>query len=158
MLTYQLPEKNKYYALYSAIREDILSGNLRAGERLPAKRALAENLSVSVITVQTAYEQLLAEGYITSRERRGYFVAEVAVSGVAPKILQSPPIDDGEREEGKYALDLCSGRAPAKLFPFSVWAKLMRETLSDEGEHLLERVPCGEIGRASCRERVLAGV
>lgn len=146
MLTYQLPEKNKYYALYSAIREDILSGNLRAGERLPAKRALAENLSVSVITVQTAYEQLLAEGYITSRERRGYFVAEVAVSGVAPKILQSPPINDGEREEGKYALDLCSGRAPAKLFPFSVWAKLMRETLSDEGEHLLERVPCGGDG------------
>lgn len=138
MLTYDLSEKNKYYALYRAIRGDILCGNLKHGDKLPSKRSLAEHLGVSVITVQTAYEQLLAEGYIQSEERRGYFVAEVNPQSVA-SYAPSPQIE--EREE-KYTLDLCSGRAPVKLFPFSTWAKLMRQTLSEEGGHLLERVPC----------------
>lgn len=138
MLTYRLDEKNKYYSLYFLIREDILHGQLKAGEKLPGKRSLAAHLSVSVITVQTAYEQLLAEGYIVSEERRGYFVAEVNAGEYAdPK----PPAAAGA-EKPAYALDLTSGRAPAELFPFSVWAKLMRKTLSEEGEHLLERVPC----------------
>ncbi len=138
MLTYQLDEKNKYYSLYYLIREDILHGQLKAGEKLPGKRTLAKHLAVSVITVQTAYEQLLAEGYIISEERRGYFVSEVNVGesadAVIPHITAVP--------KPKYALDLTTGRAPADLFPFSVWAKLMRKTLSEEGEHLLERVPC----------------
>ncbi len=137
MLTYELNGKNKYYTLYKSIREDILCGNLRAGEKLTGKRTLAGHLGVSVVTVQTAYEQLLAEGYIVSEERRGYFVAEVNVgrSGGYDFYEQS------ESKKKKYALDLCSGRAPDSLFPFSVWAKLMRATLSEEGEHLLERVP-----------------
>lgn len=138
MLTYDLPEKNKYYALYLALRGDIAGGAIKAGEKLPSKRALAEHLGVSVITVQTAYEQLLAEGYVTSRERSGYFVVEVSLqSGVAA----TPPHVEKRKEE-RWALDLCSGRAPVKLFPFSTWAKLMRQTLSEEGGHLLERVPC----------------
>ena len=76
MLNYEL-KKNKYYSLYSCIRDDILSGKLKSGFRLPSKREMAENLSVSVITVQNAYDQLLAEGYIYSIQRSGYFVAEV---------------------------------------------------------------------------------
>ena len=65
MLTYELkksPGVPLYEALYRAIRGDILTGNLAAGEKLPSKRALAENLEVSKITVETAYNQLLAEG------------------------------------------------------------------------------------------------
>ena len=139
MLTYNLTDKNKYYNLYYLIREDILHGTLRAGEKLPSKRALAKNLGVSVITVQTAYEQLLAEGYILSYERKGYFVAEVNVGRSA----DAPPVERREKEEKKYCLNAVTGIAPAELFPFSVWAKLMRATLSEEGEHLLERVPCG---------------
>ena len=139
MLTYNLTDKNKYYNLYYLIREDILHGTLRAGERLPSKRALAKDLGVSVITVQTAYEQLLAEGYILSYERKGYFVAEVNVG----KSADAPPAEKCEKEEKKYRLNAVTGIAPAELFPFSVWAKLMRSTLSEEGEHLLERVPCG---------------
>lgn len=138
MLTYDLGKKNKYYTLYRCIREDILNGNLKSGEKLPGKRTLAGHLSVSVITVQTAYEQLLAEGYIESCQRKGYFVSGVEAVAVPPSGVSVQE----ESGEEKFALDLCSGRAPARLFPFSVWAKLMRETLSEEGEHLLERVPC----------------
>lgn len=148
MLTYRLDENNKYYSLYRAIRSDIACGNLRSGEKLPGKRSLASHLGVSVITVQTAYEQLLAEGYLTSEERKGYFVADSADWGGADlrekqhEQFDYTDTEQTERERGKYILDLSSGRAPAKLFPFSVWAKLMRSTLSEEGEHLLERVPC----------------
>ena len=80
MLTYELkktPGVPLYEALYRCIRGDILSGALAPGQKLPSKRALAENLEVSKITVETAYNQLLSEGYICSREKVGYFVEEV---------------------------------------------------------------------------------
>ena len=147
MLNYDLDEKNKYYSLYVHIRDDILSGRLKSGFQLPSKRAMAENASVSVITVQNAYDQLLAEGYIYSKERSGYFVEEVNADFYGRR--ESP-----EREQEKkalYELDFVKGSTLTELFPFSVWSRLMRGVLSDCGEHLLERVPCdgdGELKRA----------
>lgn len=150
MLTYELDEKNKYYSLYSALREDILKGKIACGDKLPSKRALAQNLGVSVMTVQTAYEQLLAEGYIYSRERSGYFVADANVG----ERTDSVQVKTAVAPRKKYSLDLVSGSPPSELFPFSVWARLMRSVLSGEGEHLLERVPgCGD---ASLREQIAA--
>ena len=143
MPLYDLNEKNKYYNLYCGIREDILRGKLKSGEKLPAKRVFAKELGVSVVTVQLAYEQLLAEGYITSRERSGYFVGKVA-----PQAPPAPGDGCGRRISteqttlSEYTVDFVKGSAPAKLFPFSVWAKLTRAVLADCGEHLLERVPC----------------
>ena len=69
MLTYDLkksPGVPLYEALYRCIRGDILSGALAPGQKLPSKRALAQNLSLSKITVESAYNQLLTEGYILS--------------------------------------------------------------------------------------------
>ena len=147
----RLNGKNKYYTLYSALRDDILSGKLEKGTRLPSKRALAENLSVSVTTVQTAYEQLLAEGFIYSKERSGYFVSEASVDfyGKAERKSYSP-----EPAPPSYNIDLVKGSLPVELFPFSVWAKLMRQVLSDCGEHLLARVPCA--GDRGLREGISA--
>ena len=65
MLTYHMEARNGtplYEYLYHCIRADILSGTLSAGENLPSKRALAEHLHISVITVEAAYQQLEAEG------------------------------------------------------------------------------------------------
>lgn len=150
MAVYYLGGKNKYYTLYSGIRNDIIVGKYAPGEKLPSKRALAADLGISVITVQLAYEQLLAEGYITSRERSGYFVekAEVRLPGVSP----APRKREAEPQNPQYILDLVKSSAPAELFPFSVWAKLMRGVLSDCGEHLLERVPCA--GDLELREEI----
>jgi len=136
MLTYELnkrPGVPLYEALYRCIREDILSGRLRAGERLPSKRALAENLEVSKITVEGAYNQLLAEGYIRSREKIGYFV-EAVEQTTAP----APPIPQPD-EMPEDCIDLTSN-APAQ-FPFSVWSKLQREVMLDLGEQLLLALP-----------------
>ena len=66
-----------YESLYRRLRDDILSGALAAGERLPSKRALAEHLRVSVVTVEGAYQQLEAEGYVDARPRRGFFISSV---------------------------------------------------------------------------------
>ena len=69
MLTYELkkaPGVPLYEALYRCIRGDILSGKLSPGQKLPSKRTLAVHLEVSKVTVEGAYAQLLAEGYLRS--------------------------------------------------------------------------------------------
>lgn len=134
MLTYNLKE-NKYITLYAKIRDDILRGKIESGERLPSKRAFAAELGVSVVTVQLAYDQLLAEGYIYSKERSGYFVEKVEKTDLS----EPPPVVEMPIERKKYALDLVDGSTPNELFPFTVWAKLMRAVLSDCGENLLSR-------------------
>ena len=71
MLTYDLDRRGKlarYDYLYRCIREDILAGRLTAGEKLPSKRSLASHLQTAVITVQNAYAQLEAEGYLVKVE------------------------------------------------------------------------------------------
>lgn len=80
MLSYDLSkrgEQSRYEYLYQCIRDDILSGDIGPGERLPSKRRLAEHLGVGLVTVESAYSQLVAEGYVLSRERRGYFAASL---------------------------------------------------------------------------------
>lgn len=67
-----------YEYLYRCIRHDIAHGAIAPGEKLPSKRALAKHLGVSRITVEAAYEQLAAEGYIRSRERCGYYACDLA--------------------------------------------------------------------------------
>ena len=151
MALYDLNAKNKYYKLYSLIREDILRGKFKAGERLPAKRELAKELGVSVVTVQLAYEQLLAEGYVRSKERSGYFVEEVSA---LPQNGQKTEYVPTVFQEKKYKIDFVKSATPAELFPFSTWAKLMRKVLSNCGEHLLERVPCD--GDGELKEEISA--
>ena len=136
MLTYELektPGMPLYEALYRCIREDILSGKLCAGEKLPSKRALAENLEVSKITVEGAYDQLLAEGYLRSVEKVGYFVEAVEVPAVpapeaAPPVLQENP-----------EIDLTANGSAG--FPFSVWSRLQRQIMLDMGPRLLLPLP-----------------
>ena len=71
MLTYELkklPGQPLYVSLYTQLLQDIRSGALAAGTKLPSKRMLAEHLKVSRITVEAAYGLLLAEGYLRSVE------------------------------------------------------------------------------------------
>ena len=66
-----------YVQLYQAISREIAAGRIPAGTRLPSIRQLARSIGVGKITVEAAYQQLLAEGYIVSRERSGYFAADI---------------------------------------------------------------------------------
>ncbi len=138
MLTYELkksPGVPLYEALYRFIRRDILDGTLAPGTKLPSKRALAEHLEVSKITVETAYSQLLAEGYICSREKVGYFVETVERR---PRQRAKP---ENRQEPAPQAplLDLTANGTGH--FPFSIWTKLQREVMLDYGEKLLLPLP-----------------
>ena len=80
MLTYNfenIGSDSLYEFLYKCIKNDIIQGIILSGEKLPSKRALAKNLAISVITVENAYGQLLAEGYIYSIPKSGYYVSDL---------------------------------------------------------------------------------
>lgn len=150
MLTYTLkkaPGIPLYEALYRCIRGDILSGNLRPGEKLPSKRALAQHLELGRTTVEAAYAQLLAEGYICSREKVGFFVEAVErpVPTVPPKPLRPQCI----REP---ILDLTANGT--HQFPFTVWSRLQREVILDYDRKLL--LPLPNRGVPELREAIAA--
>lgn len=141
MLTYTLDKQaglSLYEQLYRRVKADILSGRLAAGEKLPSKRALAAHLEVSVITVKNAYEQLMAEGYLTGVEKKGYFVSAVLPSPAAvPTSPEQPP----PPREPVWFLDLATNSIAAEDFPFTVWARLMRQTILEQGTGLLRSTP-----------------
>lgn len=64
-----------YAQITQQIKQQILSGQLRAGEPLPSIRLLAKELRISVITTKRAYEELEADGFIVTQAGRGSFVA-----------------------------------------------------------------------------------
>lgn len=156
MLTYainQRDDKSKYYYLYSAIKEDILSGTLKKNEKLPSKRSLAEHLGVSLITVETAYQMLKDEGYIESRERSGYYVTELKLLGKKVKNAKELELlehggrkqlqlldDKQEMQDTEGAKE--QGTAKEKsLFPESVYYKTVRSVLAEYASELLEKSP-----------------
>lgn len=147
MRTYDMDRRGTlplYEYLYRCIRQDILEGILKAGEKLPSRRMLAEHLHLSVMTVEGAYRQLEAEGYILSRPRRGFFVAAVEM---APQgaVLNTAVENCGEEA---WRLDLKTGGLQA--FPVSVWKRLSRQCLS-EGTFLL---PCPHQGLWELRRAI----
>ena len=147
MLTYELkkaPGVPLYEALYRCIRQDILSGKLAAGEKLPSKRALSVHLEVSKITVEAAYNQLLAEGYIRSVEKVGYFVETIQQQSVTPVSRKTRELHD------EKLIDL-TGNSPSH-FPFSVWSRLQREVMLDLGEGLL--LPLDKQGLPALRDAI----
>ena len=140
MLTYDMDGRSGaplYEHLYRCIRRDILSGALAAGEKLPSRRRLAEHLNVSVMTVEGAYRQLEAEGYLTARPRRGFFVSEVE-KRAEPQA--APPLPAAE-EVRTWRLDLRSNRVDGRRFPVATWTRLVRQVLSEEREALMAPLP-----------------
>ena len=147
ILTYSLsPNRPEplYEQLYLLLRADILSGRLHAGDRLPSRRSLSKNLGVSAITVENAYAQLMDEGFVFSEAKRGYYISDFPLQSAPgraqPAVCICRPEPDGEEH-----IRLSSNRAPVGSFPFSVWARLLRETVIDVGEELLLPSPCGGI-------------
>lgn len=141
MLTYDLTERGGapiYEYLYRCLRRDILSGALAVGERLPSKRALAEHLGVSVITVDAAYSQLVSEGCVEAVPRRGFYVC---AQPMAQRAAESAPESTGGAPEHEWRLDLRSNRMDASLFPVGVWAKLTRRVLAEDPDAMLSSVP-----------------
>ena len=147
MLTYDLTKTDGplYKCLYECIKNDISQGKLSSGEKMPSKRTLAKNLGVSTITVENAYDQLIGEGYMFARPKRGYFIADVSDIRVIKAPVQKELSIKLPPEQDESIFDFSSNRTDSGNFPFSIWAKLMRETISLREQELLSVSPCGGV-------------
>jgi GntR family transcriptional regulator/MocR family aminotransferase len=129
--------------IYRQLRDAIINGVLRSGDRLPASRELARTLSVSRMTVTVAYDRLTSEGFAVARLGDGTFVSEHAVRArgdargreveglLRPRrFWQSIPLPSAFAQPSVF--DFRSGIPDASLFPHRTWRRLVARTLRAE--------------------------
>ena len=136
-----------YEQLYRSIAQEISAGALPAGARMPGKRSLAEALSVSVNTVDGAYQMLAAEGYLASRPRSGFYVQEYPARPVLTGETNRPPeLPAAPAPEGPpVQYDLSTSGVDTRLFPARTWARLQKELLYTSPGLLARGDPQGEM-------------
>jgi GntR family transcriptional regulator/MocR family aminotransferase len=150
-----------YRQLYEQLRRMILDGEMGGGERLPASRALAQQLAVARVTVTQAYERLAAEGFVHSRVGAGTFVTEsldladpggdgrpyqpalspwgLRLGELAAELESHADYPDADRSSlldlraGRHLeIDFGFGRAFTQLFPYDIWRRLLARYLSTD--------------------------
>lgn len=127
--------------LYAALREEIVTGALPVGARLAPSRVLAKEKGLSRTTVLAAYEQLIAEGYVTGKRGSGYWIRE----GVGELYTQEragsrdAPLaqerDDAERPRPSL------GQPDLTAFPKTVWARTVARVARSDPESLYAPAP-----------------
>ena len=126
-----------YEQLYSFIKTEIQEGRIRAQTKLPSKRKLSAYLNISQNTIQSAYDQLLQEGYITSYEKRGYYVNQIddlqklKLQQSKESVTTADAADPVSYDFSYHGVDLPS-------FPFSIWRRLMKEVINEYDKELLQ--------------------
>ena len=122
----------KYYSIYLDVKNKILQGNFKAGEKLPSKRVMADKMGCSIVTVESAYAMLEEEGYIRPHERSGYFVERIDLSiGAVPTAERAPLPHVKENRALPTERD----------FEYSLWFKTIRKVISERGEELFIKAP-----------------
>ncbi|RBQ28247.1 MocR-like pyridoxine biosynthesis transcription factor PdxR [Aliarcobacter vitoriensis] len=117
-----------YLQLYNQIKEDIET-KLKAGAKLPSIRKLSNEYNLSKTTVQTAYNQLYAEGYIESKKNSGYFICEDIIQNFQINL------DNKERdviEDNSYKIDFFPASLSKNSFPKQTWSKLYNKVIKDD--------------------------
>ena len=122
-----------YLQLYRHILKEIQKGGLQAGEKLPSKRTLAQHLSVSVNTVDAAYQMLTTEGYLRAAPKSGFYVCPLPQLPTPQRPLS--PLPPPEIPKTSFPFDCSPGSADPSAFPFATWGKLTREVMG-QGELL----------------------
>lgn len=118
--------EKKYYQIYDEIKRKILCGEYKYGDKLPSKRVMSDRSGYSVITVETAYAILADEGYISSRERSGYYVS-----------LSAPIPQRSIDGDIPYLNERGVEQAPD--FEYSVWLKTLRKVLSESPDKIFSK-------------------
>ena len=136
-----------YEQLYRSIAREISAGALPAGARMPGRRSLAEALSVSVNTVDGAYQMLAAEGYLASRPRSGFYVQEYPARPAPPGQDAPPPALPAAppAKDPPVRYDLSTSGVDTRLFPARTWARLQKELLYTSPDLLARGDPRGEM-------------
>ena len=129
-----------YLQLYQKIRQAIQFGTLNSQEKLPGKRSLAEQLGISVNTVDTAYQLLVAEGYLESKPRSGFYVAQVEhINPITTyNTLSKEPIPT------QWKFNLSTNGIDSSLFPFKIWGRIQKELLYSNPQLLVAGMGQGD--------------
>ena len=129
-------ESPLYRQLYEQIAEQIRSGQLGRGERLPATRELAGHLGLNRATVSAAYELLEGEGLIAGQVGRGSFVTGIA----AGRVDWTSVLDRGDgaggvapANPGRDVISFAVSRPSRELFPLEAFRRAAREVLEQRG-------------------------
>ena len=143
-----------YTQLYDYLRSAIIRGDIAASERLPALRTISDTLGISVTTCQSAYDQLLVEGYTESRPGSGYYVTAGLPVRAGEKADAEYPGSGAPAGSGRGAVNAAAGQggSPAAFtysdpgtFDFVKWKKCFAKVVNDEQDALLSPAdPQGE--------------
>lgn len=114
--------------VYRAIRRRIVDGALKDGDRLPPSRGLAVDLGLSRSTINAAYDQLIAEGYVATRQGAGCFVRPIGevelAADRAPAARQAAARPNPEDRTGPPPPPVFAPGVPdMRLFPYAQWAR-----------------------------------
>ncbi|SFA88832.1 MULTISPECIES: PLP-dependent aminotransferase family protein [unclassified Bacillus (in: firmicutes)] len=119
-----------YNQLYLYFRNQIELGNLGAGGKLPSIRQLATSLNISRNTVEIAYQQLLAEGYIESKPKSGFIVTDLEGHDLKPKKIKTE-VKIVKENLSSEMIDFQYGDIDLDKFPHKQWKKCVNEVLTD---------------------------
>lgn len=129
-----------YQQIYEHIRDEIKKGKLLAGEKLPSTRSLAEYLQVARSTVDFAYGQLVAEGYVEARPCKGYFVSHVEELLHFSEDWEENSGPEADRiqtaDEGEIQYDFSPHAISLKDFPYATWKKITKNILVDANSEM----------------------
>jgi len=123
-----------YRQLYLQIREKILSGKFPAHDKLPSIRDLSDELAVSRNTVEGAFQELSAEGYIYSKSRSGYFVSDIEPEHATASTMLFHQPDLHPKLAERYRFDFHPARLDPEVFPAALWRKCLIDALRSQAE------------------------
>ena len=153
-MLFSLPPDDAHTPLYVRItrhlKQQIQSGALPAHAKLPSKRSLAGQLGVSVTTVESAYSQLVSEGFLESRPKRGFFVCAIEPLLPAARPAAEPAAKADSTAEP--LVDFSPGGIDTRHFPYTVWRRLLRACFDEADATLLQNAPAQ--GLFSLRESI----
>jgi len=127
-----------YIQLYKEIKKDIIA-NYKSGDKLHSIRKIASLYNVSKITVESAYSQLVVEGYIESYPKSGYIVTDMTNINSDPNKIQT--ITKIQKTED-YLYDFFPARLDNKSFPLKLWKRLLTKVIDNSLN--LGSYPCGQ--------------
>ncbi|WP_088105636.1 PLP-dependent aminotransferase family protein [Halalkalibacter urbisdiaboli] len=129
-------KKPLYQQLYQYIKDEIVSGKIQTGARLPSIRQLSKHLAVSRNTVETAYQQLIMEGYVESKPRSGLFVIDIKCELPLLQPRHNPIIEENKNVQQNIDIDFRYGHVDSEHFPYAIWRKLTLNILHPNEKRL----------------------
>ena len=115
-------QEHLYLQVYHYYKDLIMSRRLQPGNKMPSLRKCAQELRLSRTTIESAYLQLAADGYIISKAQSGYYVTDIVEKTHEEKRALAP-------EETLCLYDLSSSGVDKESFRFDLWQRYLKSAL-----------------------------